>query len=327
MPKLIARTRIIKIPQSKSLQGGRLDSIRLESVGRRRDLVMDFQGFIPSVPSLLLMEQESLYERLEGHFIPRRLRFMGITNLNQIGLFKNLDSLPLTHEARAIRDMFAWRPIGQKNIFFLLIHSGPEDTDLRFFADRILSEPRTGKSEPITFLRDWSSPPAMPARLVPDTPGLYRQFGGDPVSVRVNGKVQHRNLFIGGIEKQSATRPDVGAVLNLGEEPSRWLEAKPLDPRDRWVNKGEGRDGMSIAEITEEALWVIKHLNAGERVLVHCVAEMNRSSTICCAVVMLLEGLSAKAALERVRKRHPWARPDTHHWLSLRWLASTIKRN
>jgi hypothetical protein len=79
MPKLIARTRIIKIPQSKSLQGGRLDSIRLESVGRRRDLVMDFQGFIPSVPSLLLMEHESLYERLEGHFIPRRLRFMGIT--------------------------------------------------------------------------------------------------------------------------------------------------------------------------------------------------------------------------------------------------------
>jgi hypothetical protein len=289
--------------------------------------VMDFQGFLPSAPSLLLMEQETLYERLEGHFIPRRLRFMSIANLNQTGLFENLDALPPTHEARAIRDLFAWRPIGQKNIFFLLIHSGPEDTDLRFFADRILSAPRTGKPEPIAVLRDWSSPPAMPARLVPDTPGLYRLFGGDPVSFHVNGQVQHRRLFIGGIEKQSTTRPNVDAVLNLGEEPSRWVESNPLDPRDRWVNKGEGRDGMSIEEITEEALWVINRLNAGERVLVHCVAGMNRSSTICCAVIMLLEGLPAKAALERVRKRHPWARPDSHHWLSLLWLASTIKRS
>lgn len=34
----------------------------------------------------------------------------------------------------------------------------------------------------------------------------------------------------------------------------------------------------------------------------------------------LLEGLSAEAALARVRKTHPWARPDSRHWLKLRWL-------
>lgn len=134
MPKAIAHTRIINIPQPESIQGGRLDSLRVETVGRRHDLVMDFQGFVPSVPSLLLIEQEMLYERLEGYFVPRRLRFMGVTDLVQTGLFKNLDTLPLTNDARTIRDVFSWRPIGQKSIFFILIHSGPEDTDLRFYA-------------------------------------------------------------------------------------------------------------------------------------------------------------------------------------------------
>jgi protein-tyrosine phosphatase len=47
---------------------------------------------------------------------------------------------------------------------------------------------------------------------------------------------------------------------------------------------------------------------------------MNRSSTICCAVLMLLEGLNAEAALARLRETHPWARPNSRHWLALRWL-------
>jgi len=55
------------------------------------------------------------------------------------------------------------------------------------------------------------------------------------------------------------------------------------------------------------------------------VAGMNRSTTICCAVLILLEGLSAEAALERVREHHPWARPDSHHWLTLRWLEMSSK--
>ena len=116
-------------------------------------------------------------------------------------------------------------------------------------------------------------------------------------------------------------RPDVQLVLNVGEEPSRWTATTPLNPADRWDNKGEGSDGMDVSEITEEARWVIERLQAGQRVLVHCAAGMNRSAAICCAVLILLEGLSAEAALERVREHHPWARPDSHHWLVVRWLA------
>jgi predicted protein tyrosine phosphatase len=115
----------------------------------------------------------------------------------------------------------------------------------------------------------------------------------------------------------------VNAVLNLGENPSRWVKSGILHPDDRAINKGEGLQGMSVDEIQEEANWVIERLQKKQSVLVHCAAGMNRSSTICCAVLMLLEELSAEDALQRVREHHPWARPDSQHWLKLRWLAKT----
>ena len=78
---------------------------------------------------------------------------------------------------------------------------------------------------------------------------------------------------------------------------------------------------MNVDEIADGAVWVIERLRAGQRVLVHCAVGMNRSATVCCAALIVEEGLSAEAALARVRAHHPWARPDSHHWLALRWLA------
>jgi hypothetical protein len=52
---------------------------------------------------------------------------------------------------------------------------------------------------------------------------------------------------------------------------------------------------------------------------------MNRSTTITCAVLMQLEGLTAEQALRRVYEHHPWAKPDSHHWLMLRWLEKDRK--
>lgn len=326
MTKSTSHTRIVQIPDPETIQGGRLDSLCVEMVGKRRDLIMDFQGFVPSKPSLILMEQDIVYERLEGHFTPRRLHFVSISDLKQTGLYQNLDALPPLHEARTIRDILAFRPIERGGVYVILINSAPDGTELEFHAQKMIAEPRKGKREPIEFVRDWSAAPSMPARLVPETKSLYRQFGGDPITIRVNGKIQKRRLFIGGLDKQSETRPNVDAVLNLSESPSRWLTAGAPDPRDRWENKGEGRDGMSLEEIAAEAMWTLERLNQGQRVLVHCAAGMNRSSTICCAALILQEKLSAEQALARVRERHPWARPDSLHWLKLRWLASAIQK-
>lgn len=324
MPKTIAHARIVEIPNPISLQGGRLDCLRMESHGLRKDLVMDFHGFVPAAEPLMLMEQEIVYEHMEGQLLPRRFRFIGVKELVMAGLFEHLDTLPLENEARTLRDLLAWRPKSEKLVFFLLLHNAGSLAELHFYARNVEEEALAGNPEPVMFRRDWSTPPSIPARLVPDTKHIYRQFGGDPVSVKLDGKFHHHELFIGGLDQQEGTRPRVDAVLNLGEEASRWVSPGRMDARDRWVDKGEGRDGMSLEEITEEALWAIQRLKAGERVLVHCVAGMNRSATICCAVVMLLEGIPASDALERVRRNHPWARPDSNHWLKLRWLESTL---
>jgi hypothetical protein len=162
----------------------------------------------------------------------------------------------------------------------------------------------------------------MPDRLVPQPKQIHCRFGGDPITVYLNYRSHYGRLYIGSVEIQPKQRPQVDAVLNLGEEPSRWItQGQSFAPTDRTVNKGEGEQGMEIAEIRYEANWVIERLKDNQRVLVHCVAGMNRSSTICCAVLILLEGISAEKALERVREHHPWARPDSNHWLKLRWLA------
>jgi hypothetical protein len=168
----------------------------------------------------------------------------------------------------------------------------------------------------------------MTEGLVPLPIDLHDYFGGDPVPVKIGDTVQEQRLFVGGLENQPNHRPpQVNAVLNLGERPSLWVKGNDVHPNDRTVQKGEGTQGMSTAEIRAEANWVIEHLQKGDNVLVHCVAGMNRSTTICCAVVMMLEGLSADKALQRVREQHPWAKPDSYHWLALRWLEKNKKES
>src|SRR5262249_57956563 len=75
-------------------------------------------------------------------------------------------------------------------------------------------------------------------------------------------------------------------------------------------------------DLLAEADWVAAHLRRGRTVLVHCYAGVNRSSTVCCAALMLLEGLGPEDALARIREHHPVAWPDPYHWFVLRWLAT-----
>jgi len=196
-----------------------------------------------------------------------------------------------------------------------------DPADLTLSARQFTLEDRPGRKEAIDLIRDWSPAPLPTARLVPLNQKLRQRFGGDPVSVQIGERVYHRRLFVGGLDCQTNQRPEVGAVLNLGDEPSKWCGSEIGIYADRWACKGEGQSGMDMGEITAEARWVIERLKVGQSVLVHCSAGFNRSVTICCAALILLEGLTAEEALERVREHHPWARPDPHHWLVLRWIA------
>jgi dual specificity MAP kinase phosphatase len=312
--------RLLPIPNTETIPGGWLENIYVQRNGKQLDLVMDYRAFHADCPRELLEKDGRPFERVCGWYYPRRLRFVGVTNLVQVGLYRDVRSITENHPARSLRGMFHWRTREGK-VECILLSASDEPADLQFSPQGCVSEDRQmGDLTPIEIVRDWSPAPQLPVGQVPDPQRLHQRYGGDPVVVYLDGKKVTRRLYIGGLEIQPHTRPAVDAVLNLGEEPSIWFSGS-LAPCDRWVKKGEGPQGMNLAEIQAEADFVIERLRTGQRVLVHCWAGMNRSATIVCAILIILEGVSAEDALRRVRETHPWARPDSHHWLMLRWLA------
>lgn len=320
MPKQTAHTRLLAFPFPESPAGGQLDALREETQGKRTDLLMDYHELQLSAPPALVERDGKPCEQVQGVYIPRRIRFIGAQIVERERFQAPLDYAPLDRVTRSLTGALQWRtPEGQDYYMFGLHPDEP--SYFLVIAQRCGSETRTGPTKTTAFTRDWSPPPASPARLVPNPKRIRERYNGDPISIRLDDGPHRRRLFIGGVDIQGEQRPDVHVVLNLGEAASRWTATTSPLPADRWANKGEGQHGMNAGEIAEEARWVIEHLQANRRVLVHCMAGMNRSATICCAVLILLERLSAEAALERVREHHPWARPDSHHWLALRWLA------
>jgi hypothetical protein len=240
--------------------------------------------------------------------------------------FTDLKSVPPDHPARTLLGMLTWQLTGDAHPSYRLFNAAP-GTDLWFSAKTFIAEERESPIESVDFIRTHSAAPPLPEGLVHRSPKGYERFGGDPVTIRLRQRTFRKRLFIGSLDEQPDQRPDVDAVLNLGEEPSKWVlpPAKTTSDCDRWAEKGEGSAGMSVEEIKAEAEWVIERLRKIQRVLVHCVAGYNRSVTICVAVLMVLEDLSAEDALARIREPHPWAKPDPVHWLRLKWLAK-LKR-
>jgi hypothetical protein len=261
-----------------------------------------------------------VFETVRGLLVPQRIRFLAVEVKKQTGLFSAPVDLGDHDPGRFITYALHWQTPKREQYHLMSLRCNDPST-LLLTAQRVHLEERSGVIVPVSCTRDWSAVPDAPACPVSAPRQLHRQYAGDPVPLQLERRLHDRRLFIGGLDLQGEQRPDVDVVLNLGEEPSKWALSGQIPPGDRWVQKGEGREGMSALEIVEEANWVIERLQAGKRVLVHCSAGMNRSATLCCAVLIKLEGLTAEAALARLRQTHPWARPDPFHWLNLRWLA------
>lgn len=319
MSPLKISPRIIRHPFAALMQDARLDSY--EENGN--EIRMDVQG-LEVAESELFQRGSTVMERVTARHIPLKLSFSGVQQLKRSDFFASLDQYPLDDPSRVIAFMYSWVQPGMEDVFYLFALRGPADADMNFFAGSVAFEQSAG-GDPFTFERDYSPSPPMPDGEVPQPIEIHDRFGGDPVTIKLDGRVIEQKLFVGGLEIQPENRPEIDAVLNLGEQPSAWVKDRNLHPNDRTVEKGEGSKGMSAEEIREEANWVIERLQKNESVLIHCVAGMNRSTTVCCAVLMQLEGLTAEQALERVYEHHPWAKPDSHHWLMLRWLEKSRK--
>lgn len=319
MRPTLLHARIIRHSFAHFLQGARL--VSFQQLGNK--LSLELHGF-QQTSSRIFKRRDKLFEEAAGSFIPMRLCFSGISKLKHSDFFTELKKYPLEDKSRIILGLYSWQPPQKEETFYFLFLQEPVAANLLFFAKRV--ECSIGKDKiPFVYERDWSPAPPVPAGLVPRPTYLHKRFGGDPITIKVHGQVFHRRLFIGGTDIQPLNRPHVNAVINLGETPSRWLKDNDIHPNDRAIEKGEGSKGMSVIEIQEEAKWVMDRLMENQRVLVHCAAGMNRSATISCAVLTLLEGLRAEKALERVREHHPWAWPDPYHWLALCWLEKNRK--
>lgn len=313
---------IIQHPFASLMQGARLDSYH-ENSGK---LVLEVQGFQP-LSSRLFEKDGKIYEQVRAKYVPLKLAFSNVSELKRDIFFTSLHDYNLEDSSRTIAYMLSWRQRNKQDGFYMFGLRAPADADMQFYAKNVKAENFSKNSKPFTIERDWSPPSPMPGGLVPEPKSLHQQFGGDPISINLNDKTLHRRLFVGGVDIQPEQRPQVDAVLNLSEDSSRWVKkGKAIHPSDRAIQHGEGSQGMTINQLREEAEWVIERLKRDQRVLVHCTAGMNRSPTVCCAALILLEGISAEDALARVREHHPWARPDSYHWLTLRWLANSNKR-
>jgi Dual specificity phosphatase, catalytic domain len=314
-----AQTRIVEHPFANLMQGARLDSYQENG----QELILDVQG-LQSMASELFERDGKIIEQITGIHIPLKLRFAKVTPLKRSDFFTSLANYPMDDPSRIIFYMHSWQEPGMEDIFHIFKLREPVGASMNFLANDVSYESDHG-GNPFTLERDWSPAPPMSAGMVPQPRHLHAQFGGDPVAIKIDGNTYEQRLFVGGLEHQPPQRPEVDAVLNIGESPSVWVRGNEIHPNDRTVERGEGSQGMSVAQIREEANWVIDRLKKDESVLVHCVAGMNRSTTVCCAVLMLLEGLSANEALNRIREQHPWAKPDSYHWLALRWLEKNKK--
>ncbi len=321
MAKTATRTRYYRFPFSEEIFDSRIERLA-EVAGPRntREIHVDLRVLRTQRSAEVSLANGRPSEVLRGELVPLRLRFLRAEWGSRTGFFADLDALPDDHTARRLFDVVHVRAPSQKPRYWLFADINAPGHELSVYAAECVLEERPGEPAPVEVQRHWTWRPPIGAGLVRRAPVTHRRYGGDPIAIHLGQRLYRCRLFIGGLHHQSEHRPLVDRVVNLADLPNPWVATYGMHPADRHATKGELVDGMSVGDLLAEARSVIRRLQAGERVLVHCYAGVNRSSTLCCATLMLLEGLSADAALSRVRETHPEAAPDPYHWLLLKWL-------
>lgn len=332
MPNTTMRIRLLGAPHRQQLFDAHLDRIVEAHDASGPAAVIELRLLRPLGPPRPAIVDGAACEVMRAERVPARLRFPGATWLWRSGAFERFNELPPAHGARRLFGVHHYRhPADGEFYWFETGSEDPGELALRGSACHldVLDATATADGhsgtiagkEIVEIVRRWDSPPPSPPGLVPYRPVTHHRFGGDPISIHLGRRVLHSRLFIGGLHHQRERRPAVDHVLNLCGVDNPWCERYGQHPDDRFSHKGEGPHGMTEDDLLLEGAWVAERLRAGRRVLVHCYAGVNRSATVCCAALILLEGIAADEALARVRQRHPIAGPDPYHWFVLRRLA------
>ncbi len=157
----------------------------------------------------------------------------------------------------------------------------------------------------------------------PWRPWHLERYGGSPIPLCFNGVLSHTRLYLGPSQAElgNVTRPLVEGIVNLCELDDPW----PLTDVDRRWPRGEGVSGYTWQMLDRDSRDVATLIRAGQRILIHCMAGVNRSPALTCAVLMQVEGICAEDALRRVQRFHAYARPEDRHWQVLRQLAIVLR--
>lgn len=321
MRKTSSRLRLVGSVLPHALFDAHLDDITELDAAGRRHVVLALRTLRIEGPAEECLVDGIPYVAARGRRIPARLRFTSADWLSRTGVYERLNEVPHDAGSRRIFGVSHFR--GAHGDFFWISTGTAEPGDMTLRATGYEFEEDDMDGEPVEVIRRWSNPPPAAPGLVPHRPVLHRRYGGDPIAIHLGRRVLRNRLFIGGIGHQREKRPVVDHVVNLCGVANPWIAASGQHASDRYACKGEGPLGMDAGELLDEAAWVVERLRAGKRVLVHCYAGMNRSTTVCCAALMMLEGISAEEALARVRERHPLAWPDPYHWFVLQWISRT----
>lgn len=322
--KPTSRLRLLESPHYATVFGARLEGITEAWRGNSVEITLDITEARPLAAPKSCVVEGMPAERVRVREVPRRLRFPRAEWRRRSGPFTDVEAMAPDDPRRVLFGLRRARHPSAGEIYFI----GTEEGELTVRARDCIMEDRPGSVVEREVVRRWSLTPADVAGIVPAPRRLHAAFAGDPVAIHLRGRLLRHRLFVGGLRHQSSagTRPAVDAVLNLCEVPDAWICGGEVHSGDRWALKGEGLAGMPPKDLWSEARWVADRLRADQRVLVHCYAGINRSATVCCAALILLETLTAEEALARVRERHPEAWPDPYHWLLLRWLAAAHQR-
>jgi atypical dual specificity phosphatase len=140
---------------------------------------------------------------------------------------------------------------------------------------------------------------------------------------------EHR-LFIGAIPTDHG---DVGAlsernievVVNLCKE-DEYPDGARVDVETALTRAGideqrfpfTDHGDLAAAQLDAAVGEVVRQLDSGRRVYVHCRAGRQRSSAVATAALALREGVSLDEALDEIRRRKPDALPLEHQWLELK---------
>src|SRR5258708_18380103 len=143
---------ILAFGYADSLAGARLRGITEETNGARREVVLDYEELRAHGPTRMSDEQGRIVEHIQGRYVPRRLRFVGVSGLECSGVYEHLSDAPLEHGARSLRGVVYWSIPGQPPKW-AVFNGSPVPAELMLSFRRCRPEKRSGTVEAVDLQR------------------------------------------------------------------------------------------------------------------------------------------------------------------------------